>query len=168
VERLKPAYFTAQQEEQAVSKPCTVQSSMKPPSSRKPQSILKTYPNSSQLKKNLWFSKENKLAKIILNIHLLSFLYIFTLTFLFLFYIMCSKQIILFFLKSWEGILWTSPPPIRKHWTRTSDDVLAVTRPLTHKNEFFCPRSRFWDNGTKRTEHILVRFPPNIDVRKWL
>ena len=52
VERLKPAYFTAQQEEHStpVSKPTAVQPSAEPSSSRKTHSILKTYPSASQLK----------------------------------------------------------------------------------------------------------------------
>jgi len=37
-------------------------------------------------------------------------------------------------------MLWRSHLAIIKHWTKTSDDVLAVAHPLTHKNaptEFF-------------------------------
>lgn len=51
VKRLKPAYFTAHQEEYStpVNEPVTMQPLMEPFSSRKTYSILKTYPSAPQL-----------------------------------------------------------------------------------------------------------------------
>jgi len=137
VECLKLVYFTAQQREQAVNKSFTVQSSMKPPSSRKGHSILKTYPSASQLKnKQIMNFQKNKLAKIILNIYnvkyspvVTSLYFYFELYFLFIYNVFKSNYFI--FLTIWRGRL---SPPIRKHRTRTSDDALIVARPLVHKN----------------------------------
>jgi len=50
VDRLKPAYATAQQEELPTNKPSTVQSPTEPSSSKKTRSIVKTYPSVMQSK----------------------------------------------------------------------------------------------------------------------
>jgi len=50
VERLKPAYFTAKQEEHLLNKPITVQPLTETFLSKKAHSILKTYSCAVQLK----------------------------------------------------------------------------------------------------------------------
>jgi len=60
VERLKPAYFTAQQKEHLVDEPITVQSSTETSLLKKTHSILKTYLIAAQLKNKKTVSFQRK------------------------------------------------------------------------------------------------------------